>query len=299
MDARRKAILELIAKYGIRGGVDGEPPPAGNPSPTPPANGADMVGRWEEMKGTLPQDIRNTEFVKNSKSFTDMVVQAVNSQKMIGGRIPLPKDENDEKGWGEVYTKLGRPASADDYKIERPANAKDIGYSDELEKSFKDVSHKIGLNTKQANALVKWQTDAVTAEAANDKRIMEEGLAQLRKDWGNNFDTRLAQVKRVVTEYEGSYPGLVEALEKNNLGSNPAFIKFFFDVTEGMVEESGNGHGSGGGGSLSAADAQAEINRLMRDKDFGDAFYNKRNPGHQAAVDKIMELRELTVAQEV
>lgn len=316
MDTRRKQIYSWLYNGGsIRGGVDtpagGDGVPAqsgtqaagggtgtansGNTAAMPPPSNDELVTKWKEL---LPQDIRETPFIKETKSFTDLAIQAVNSQKMIGGRIPVPKDENDEKAWGEVYTKLGRPADVTGYKIERPANAADIGYSEGLEKSFLETGHKLGLNNKQANALIKWQADAVAASVAESKRIEAESMAQLKKDWGNNFDTRLSQVKRVVDEYEASYPGLVQALEKNNIGSNPAFVKFFFDVTEGMMEENEGGKGTGNsGGVVTPEQAQVEINKLMADKAFAGAFYNKRDPGHNAALDRIMELRSLMVVE--
>src|SRR5574337_512152 len=202
MDARRKLIYEWLENGGkIQGGA-GESAAAGGEAAstnngnqaasTPPSN-EELVTKWKEL---LPQDIRETPFIKETKSFTDLAIQAVNSQKMIGGRIPIPKDENDEKGWGEVYTKLGRPADVAGYKIERTANAADIGYSENLEKSFLDVGHKLGLNNKQANALVKWQTDVATAGIAESKRLETEGIEQLKKDWGNNFETRISQIGR-------------------------------------------------------------------------------------------------------
>jgi len=305
MDSKRLQILEWIQRHGgIKGGAGEAQPPAGTAGDKPPAgtgtpaaqpSNEDIAVKWKEL---LPQDIKDTDFIKNTKSFTELAVQAVNAQKLIGGRIPVPKDDADEKAWGEVYSKLGRPEKVDGYKIDRPANAAEIGYSEGLEKSFLEVGHKLGLNNKQANALIKWQTDAAAANVAESVKVMTEGMAQLKKDWGTNFDTRVAQVKRVVDEYEASYPGLVQTLEKNNLGSNPAFIKFFFDMTEGLMEDNEGGKGTGeGGGIATAAQAQAEINKLMADKAFSAAYHNQRNPGHNAAVDRILELRQMMVEE--
>lgn len=305
MDSKRLQILEWIEKHGgIKGGVGEAAPPAGTPGDKPPAgtggsaaatqpSNEDIAAKWKEL---LPQDIKDTDFIKNTKSFTELAIQAVNAQKLIGGRIPIPKDDADEKAWGEIYSKLGRPEKIDGYKIDRPANAAEIGYNENLEKSFLELGHKLGLNNKQANALVKWQTEAATADIAQSAKAMSDGLAQLKKDWGTNFDTRVAQVKRVVDEYESSYPGLVQMLEKNNLGSHPAFVKFFFDMTEGLMEDNEGGKGTGeGGGIATAAQAQAEINKLMADKAFSAAYHNQRNPGHNAAVDRIIELRQMMV----
>ncbi len=191
MNSRRLQILKWIEKHGgIKGGVGEATPPGGNAGTAggkPPAgtgtqaaqpSNEEIAVKWKEL---LPQDIKDTDFIKNTKSFTELAVQAVNAQKLIGGRIPIPKDDADEKAWGEVYSKLGRPEKVDGYKVERPANAADIGYSETLEKSFLDVGHKLGLNNKQVNALIKWQTEAVTADMAQSAKGMADGLAQLKR----------------------------------------------------------------------------------------------------------------------
>lgn len=303
VDERRKRIWEWLENGGsIKGGVDGDgtPAAAGTPeasgtpekssTPATPSN-EELITKWKEL---LPEDVRKSPMVAESKAFTDFAVQAVNAQKMIGGRIPIPKDEKDTKAWGEVYDKLGRPKDVAGYKIERPSNGDSIGYSETIEKSFLAVAHEEGLNSKQANRLIKWQSEAIAQSMAESNAAIETATVQLKKDWGNQYAERVATVQRVVSEYAASYPGLIEALEKNNIGSNPAFVKFFFDNTEGLVEAPAGG-GGGGGNGMTPEQAATEIKTLLGTKEFSDAYYNKRNPGHEAAVNKIFELRNISL----
>ena len=111
---------------GGSGAGDGAPPaaiepvvpPVTTPPATPPAGivSPPNVGDFEEMRKTLPAELQNNETIKNSKSFTSLAEQLVNSQKLIGSKVSIPKD-GDEKGWNEFYGKLGRPETADKYTI--------------------------------------------------------------------------------------------------------------------------------------------------------------------------------------
>lgn len=258
-------------------------------TPTVPTGTENAVLNWKEA---LPEDLRKTDLIANSKSLTDFAGQAINAQKMIGSRIPLPKETDDENTWNEVYNKLGRPGTPDGYKIERPQDSK-YEYNEALEKQFLAEAHKAGLNNKQANALAKWQMEKYAADKAADEQAIANATEQLKREWGNKYDERISGMQRIVSEYEAEYPGLMNAIDTAGIGNNPAFIKFFHDIAEGLIEGNAPGGSPGDSGIVTASTAGAEINKLMADKDFTEAYFNQRNPQHRAAVDRIMKLRTL------
>lgn len=247
------------------------------------------ITKWKDY---LPEDLKKTELVANSKNIVDFAGQAINAQKMIGSRIPLPKDTDDENAWNEVYNKLGRPNAPEGYKIERPQDSK-YEYNEALEKQFLAEAHKAGLNNKQANALAKWQMEKYAADKAADEQAIASATEQLKREWGNKYDERISGMQRIIGEYEGTYPGLIAAIDTAGIGNNPAFIKFFHDIVEGLIEGNAPGGTPGDSGIVTAATAKAEVDKLMADKDFTEAYFNQRNPQHRAAVDRIMKLRTL------
>lgn len=271
--------------------MEGEVTPPVTPTPT---TGDEIVSKWRDY---LPEDMRKTDLIANSKSLTDFAGQAINAQKMIGSRIPLPKDTDDENAWNEVYNKLGRPVAVDGYKIDRPQDSK-YQYNEGLEKDFLATAHKAGLNNKQANALAKWQMDRYVAEKEADEQAVATATEQLKREWGNKYDERMSGMQRIVGEYEAEYPGLMAAIDTAGIGNNPAFIKFFHDIAEGLIEGNAPGGTPGDSGIVTAATAKAEIDKLMTDKDFTASYFNGRDPNHRSAVDKIMKLRTLAAGTE-
>ena len=111
-----------------------------------------------DWKQSLPEDIRNTQVIEQTKDVESLASQLVNSQKMLGGRIPIPQSD-DKDGWNEVYTKLGRPEDANGYEIKAPEG---VQLADNLQDWFKQAAHESNLTKSQANALYeKWNNMSV------------------------------------------------------------------------------------------------------------------------------------------
>ena len=90
--------------------------PGNPPEPTPVVSGA---GDWFE---SLPPDLKVEKSIQSfkGKGVADVAKSYVEAQKMIGGSIRLPKPdakpEEREAFMADLSTKLGRPATAADYK---------------------------------------------------------------------------------------------------------------------------------------------------------------------------------------
>ena len=262
---------------------------------TPGNTATPNVGDFEEMRKTLPAELQNNETIKNSKSFTSLAEQLVNSQKLIGSKVSIPKD-GDEKGWNEFYGKLGRPETADKYTIPALPENSGLVRDEALEKRFLAKAHKAGYSDKQVGEALAFQRETEMEKVAVARQAIVDCNTQLKKEWGNNYEERVATVQRVVAEYSQQFPGLAEKLDKTGLGSDPDFVKFFFETTEGMAE-GGNGANNkgkgGGGGVMSPTEAAAEVKNLMGNKEFCDKYYNARAVGHDDAINKINELNHL------
>lgn len=249
------------------------------------------LDKWRE---TIPEDIRNDASLKDIKDITSLAKSYVNAQKLIGSKISIPQ-EGDETAWNDIYTKLGRPESPEKYQIKRPNIPDGMVYNEDLEKKFLPIAHKIGLNNRQVDALIAWQTDVMKEESEQYKQDMKDAEERLKKEWGNDYNNKISIAQRVVKDYANQE--VVDFLEKTRLGNNPAFIKFIYEIGSALVEEGAAPKGGAGAGGITPDAAQQKINSLLADPQFASKYFNTRMPGHKEAVAEIFNLRQIAASE--
>ena len=250
------------------------------PSPIP--------DNWKEW---IPQDIRDTPVIKETKDITSMAKRLVDSQSMIGKSMKMPED-GDTAGWDEVYKKLGRPDKVDGYVVEIPEALKDHR-NEKMESSFKDAALKIGLNPSQAKVMTDWYYGQVGEQVVAQAESAKDAVSQLKHDWGTAFDERLGITERVVDQFgEGE-------VSADSIKDKPALIKLIYNMGKNLLEGKAEGEGGFGTLTMSPKEALEKINTLHRDKEFMDAHGNRKNPGHQGAVDEMTSLFKMAYPEEV
>jgi hypothetical protein len=66
----------------------------------------------------------------------------------------------------------------------------------------------------------------ITAAAARPVTTTEaDGLAELRRVWGNQTEAKLAVARGRIAEMAAKYPGTMDYLNRTGLGNDPAFIR--------------------------------------------------------------------------
>lgn len=176
-------------------------PVAEGQASAPPAQGQ-ATQAWYEGHNFAPEDIG---FIQN-KGWDDPVkpIQAYKNLEKFHGvpadqLIKLPKNFEDPGALDPVYDRLGRPASPDKYEIKLPEGVKvDEGRL----KAAREVGHKLGLNTKQMQALAEFDAnymgEAMKAFEAERTQKMEADLKGLEKEWGTHFEERAELGRRFV-----------------------------------------------------------------------------------------------------
>ena len=117
---------------------------------------------------------------KGFKTPADILESYRNAEKALGTKISIPKDE-DKEAWEKLYTKLGRPETADKYDIEADESIK----ADVQKLLFANgLSQKQGAElVKSYNALVAQQKDAF--DKAFEEKSKQEKEAVIA-EWGDN-----------------------------------------------------------------------------------------------------------------
>jgi len=245
-----------------------------------------LDGLSEESKGLA--DVKGWESAdKAIGSYREL-------EKFVGAApeqlLKLPTDP-DSEDWNGVYSRLGRPETSSDYKIDLPEGVEaDEGFMN----SAKEAFHKAGLSGQQAQNVVDlWQnqvSESQTAmnEAADLKSQTE--LSELKREWGNGYDGMIEQGKRAVTQF-GIDQQASEEME-TAMGTK-AFMKLWSDIGSKLGEDKLEGQGAVG---QTPAGANERISQLMMDESFMKSYMTPNVPGHDAAVKKMSDLHVLASA---
>lgn len=242
------------------------------PQDAPSGTTSQPTGWWDK-----PEYKETADWAKNRGykfDSEDLAAEALrghhNAEKLIGldraGRtIALPKENATPEEMGEFYNKIGRPASAEDYKL--PAEMKD----DPVAKAFAQTMHEHGMTQAQFDKSLEFvaqQAQQIQEQQDNEFAIKSEQQVEgLKKEWGQEFELRAETSKRAVREL-GLDSTQAEAIEKA-LGVDVA-AKLFFQIGKNIMEP--QAEGLTGGSSkfgMSKSEAQGRISVLSSDKDFG------------------------------
>src|SRR3990170_5621200 len=83
----------------------------------------------------------------------------VETKKMVGGSLKIPKEDATPEEVAAFYTALGRPETPDKYDTKIPEFPPDAGVPPLDQVAFRDflaVSHGAGLTAKQVQAVMDW-----------------------------------------------------------------------------------------------------------------------------------------------
>ena len=248
--------------------------------------GSEGVSDNLDWKSSLPDDLRNDPTLNNFKDVESLAKTVVHQQKQMGGRIPIPKTEEE---YSEVYAKLGRPDDASAYELNVPQGLEPY-FNEQALNDFKSVAHKIGLNQNQVNALMEYQSGAINYELENQPAMLaqqkEQVESQLKSEWGLDFQKNMRAAHRALQVY-----GDDEIIELMNgpAGNNPAVVKLFArlgaEVTEDMAQNTQRSNVA-----VSPLDAQDEINSTMANPNH--PYFDASHPEHRTAVERMRQLHE-------
>lgn len=216
-------------------------------------------------------DTLNFVQTKGFKAPADVISSYRNLEKLHGvgpdKLVRLPTDDNPD-AWNQVYSRLGRPESADQYDLNIPEG----GGDGEFQKWARSTFHEAGLSNKQAKAIsAKWN-ELAAAESARQAEQYRQKIATeesaLKSEWGQAFDANINAAKRAAATF-GLTPETIDALE-DSMGF-AGLMKFMHGIGSRLGEDafvSGDGGTRGGFSPTNPQQAQARINTLKQDKAF-------------------------------
>lgn len=247
-----------------------------------PASGSDWVsGFSDDQKGY----VQNAGF-----SGPGAVVDAYrNLEKLIGApkeRVLKLPEKADDPAWNDIHSRLGKPATANDYKIEVPKGS-DPAFAEWAKSTF----HEVNLTSAQAEKLAaKWNEHMIGAQSAQQTEYQlksDQEEKGLQKEWGAAFDQNINVAKRAAQAF-GLNGEMVDKLEQAM--GYAGVMKFMHTLGSKVGEDTfvRGGQSSSGFGAMTPEAARNRISALRHDGD----FVKRYTAGDVVAKDEMAKLHQ-------
>lgn len=189
---------------------------------------------------SLPETLRANETLRNAKSIHSLADQLVNAQSALGTkRLQAPQEDWGTEEWDAFYDNV-RPEGAE-YGIPEGIMIGEetvpVDLPDEALQEFVDFSADLGLSQHQFDQLF----DAYVGMGFDQQRASEEQIEQtvtearkaVQLDWGDHYETNLAQANQAYEAMSSEIPEIKELIESDPIVANhPAVLKLFHRISE-------------------------------------------------------------------
>ena len=254
----------------------------------------DTPASW---KTSISEEFRNDPNIEKFTEIDALAKSYINATRMIGqDKVAVPNKNSTEDQWNEVYSKLGRPETADKYalNIESEAVAMDEGAM----KSFAEQSHKLGLNNTQAQGILEFYKNNMESNMQRATVDTETAQAQaeteLRAEWGKDFDSNVSKASALAKANMNPEILDLQMQDGTRIGDHPEIIKGFAKIAGMLSEDKLVSTESESVNSMK--DLQSEISAITNDTT--GPYWNNKHPDHAKMVQQVYTLREMSQPKE-
>lgn len=244
---------------------------------------------WKE---TISEEFRNDPNISKFTEIDALAKSYINATRMIGqDKVAVPNENSTDDQWNEVYAKLGRPESADKYKLEVKSETAPL--DEGAIKQFAENAHQLGLNNKQAQGILEFYKNSMEGSIQQARVDTETAQAnaeqELRKEWGRSYDENIKKAGAIAKANMSEDILNMELKDGTRIGDHPAVIKGFANIANLMSEDklvSTESENVDRG-----TDYEAEISKIVNDRD--GPYWNKGHPDHDKVVQQVFTLRTM------
>jgi hypothetical protein len=253
---------------------------------------ADTPAPQSTWKDAISQEYRDDQNIQKFTEIDALAKSYINATKMIGqDKMVIPNNNSTDDQWNEVYEKLGRPESAEKYKLEAKSDV--VPMDEGAIKSFAEQSHKLGLNNKQAQGILEFYKNNMegTAKQAqvDTETAQAQSAQQLRQEWGRDFDAKIKQAGALAKANINADVLDMQLQNGTRLGDHPEIIKGFAKIANMMSEDKIIATESESVNTVK--DLESEIASIMNNR--AGPYWNKQHPDHDKLVQQVYTLREM------
>lgn len=185
------------------------PPPAA--AATPAAAAAPSTYTWADETGKfssdwlekLGPDFKGNPTLSTVNNLPGLAKAYLDTKALVGKRPAPPSETSTPEQVAEWRKLVGAPETPDAYGSLMPEGFQKELWNGDIEKAFTEVAHKHHLSPAAVKEIAALQAQGTLAtyerEVARAREALDAGRAELKKEWGPNFDRRAAEAKALAT----------------------------------------------------------------------------------------------------
>lgn len=234
----------------------------------------------------LPEEYRADKSFAKFKDINALAKSYKEMQSLIGKKTAgIPTEESSAEEWSSFYKQLGVPESADDYKFETDAELKlpETLADETMQKQYRDIFKEANLTPQQAqilwNARNKYLAEEFATAQANYDKSVENVTNQLKKDWGDKFNSEL---NKSLQAFRYLYPDTDPA--DFPLVNNIDFVRTLNKI-HSLIGDDKIITSKTPGNTLAAV--ESEIAEILNNAD----YQNPMSLNHNSLMDRMLELQ--------
>ena len=257
-------------------------------------SGGDTPASW---KNSISEEFRNDPNIEKFTEIDALAKSYINATRMIGqDKVAVPNKNSTEDQWNEVYSKLGRPESADKYALNIESEA--VAMDESAIKSFAEQSHKLGLNNTQSQGILEFYKNNMESNmkqaTVNTETAQAQAETELRAEWGKEFDSNVSKASALAKANMNPEILDLQMQDGTRIGDHPEIIKGFAKIASMLSEDKLVSTESESVNSIK--DLQSEISAITNDTT--GPYWNNKHPDHAKMVQQVYTLREMAQPKE-
>ena len=209
--------------------------------------GAKVTAEKEASQFNWREGINDPDAMKMSERYdtNESAMKAlVDMRKQVSKAVVMPGKKSDDNEWHTYRKNMGIPQSPEEYKYEGFEVNDNMPEEQRagIEK-WNKVFHESNIPSAVAQRLfAEFQAEVIEGQEqvlVRDKDFAQRTDAQMRKDWGEDYDTNKEYANRAVTEYFGPDFDTVKQMEMKDgslLMDQPFMVRMFGRVGREMGE---------------------------------------------------------------
>ena len=257
----------------------------------------------EKWYAGLPEDMHHQ--VEKFETVEDLAKGYTNAESMIGGSIRIPSEdaeqgqwdqfkdkltdvpgiammpgEEDEQGWDNLYSKLGKPSDINEYGIDDAA--------------FAQVAHANHLTKSQAQQLYRAYVGEEQQRQESRQVQVASMMEELKQEWGAEFESKGKQAGQAVQFLDKKIKAdgkLTDALREPGMGDNPLLIKALVAIGDMLGEKQIAAKDTSNVFGVAPGEARERAMGIIGD--LKDAYHDASHPNHKTRVEHVQRLMEI------